>query len=378
MNFDLSEEQQILKDAARGFLSKECPSLFVRKMAEDEKGYTPELWHKMAELGWIGLLFPERYGGCEGNFLDLAVLLSEMGYAGLPGPFFSTAVLGGITLLEAGNETQKKELLPAVAKGERILSFAWVEKNGTYSPEGISLKAELKNGHYVLSGTKLFVPDAHIADTLICAVRTKESQENRKLGISLFLVDRKSPGISVHKLETIAGDKQCEVTFDQVQVPQENLLGEPNQGGSVMNKVLQKAAVAKCAEMNGGAQKVIEFVVPHTKERVQFGKPIGTFQAVQHHCANILTYIETSRFITDQAAWRISQGLPFEKEASMCKAWVSDAYRRLVALAHQVMGGIGFMEEHDLQLYFKRAKAAELAFGDADFHREIVAQQMGL
>lgn len=378
MNYDLKEEQQILKDAANKFLAKECSGMFVREMMDNDKGYTEELWEKMAQLGWTGLLFPEKYGGSEGSFLDLVVLLYEMGYVCLPGPFFSTAVLAGITLMEAGSEEQKKILLPKISRGSQISTLAWTEIDGTYTPKGLSLKAEVKSDHYILSGTKLFTPDAHAADTIICAARTENPGKDSEWGVSLFLVEGKSKGVTVRLLKTIAGDKQCEVTFNNVLVPKENLLGEPNRAWGILKTVLQKAAVAKCAEMSGGAQRVIEMVIPYVKEREQFGRAIGSFQAVQHHCVNILTYVDTSKFMTYQAAWKISQGLPFEKEASMCKAWVSDSYRRLVALGHQVMGGIGFMEEHDLQLYFKKAKAAELAFGDTDFHREIVAQQMGL
>lgn len=378
MNYDLNEEQQILKNSAHNFFAKECPSTYVRAMIDDPKGYLPEIWSKMAELGWLGLMFPEQLGGSEGSFLDLAVLLYEMGYACFPGPFFSTAVLGGLTLLEWGSEEQKKRYLPGVARGEQILTLAWTEKNGTYYADGINLKAERKDNNFILTGAKLFVPYAHIADTLICAVKTSASQEKAEHGISLFLIGSKSEGISVDLLKTMAGDKQCEITFDKVKVPEENILGVLNKGWSILQELLQKAAVAKCCEMSGGAQKVIELVIPHVKERKQFGHPIGSFQAVQHRCADILTYVDTCRFITYQAAWRISQGLPYEKEAAMCKTWVSDSYRRLVALGHQVMGGMGFMEEHDLQLYFKHAKISELAFGDADFHRETVAHQLGL
>jgi len=310
--------------------------------------------------------------------VDLAVLLSEMGYACAPGPFFATAVLGALALLEAATENQKADLLPGIASGERIVTLAWTEASGRYTADGISLDAAAQGEGFVLSGTKLFVPDAHVADTLICAARTATLPGEPGEGVSLFLVDGKSPVLSVHMLDTMAGDKQCEVTLDRLRVPRSKLLGEPGQGWPILERVLQQAAVAKCAEMSGGAQKVLDLVIPHAKERVQFGRPIGTFQAVQHHCANILTYVDTARFMTFQAAWRISQGLPFVREASMCKAWVSDAYQRVVALGHQVMGGMGFMEEHDLQLYFKRAKAAELAFGDADFHRELVAESLGL
>ncbi|MFH1951046.1 MAG: acyl-CoA dehydrogenase family protein [Pseudomonadota bacterium] len=378
MNFGLNEEQQILRDSAHGFFAKECPGTFVREMAEDEKGYTSELWQKMAELGYMGVLFPEQYGGYEGSFLDLAVLLYEMGYVSLPGPYFSTVVHGAITLLEAGNETQKGEILPEVASGEEILTLAWTETGGSYAAQEISLKAELRNDHYVLTGTKLFVPDAHVADKIICVARTQEPTGDYEEGVSLFIVKRENPGLTVQVHSTLAGDKQCEVDFDQVEVPAENLLGELHRGWPILKKVLQKASVAKCAQMIGGGQRAIDLTVPYLKEREQFGRPVGSFQAVKHHCANILTLHDTSKFMTFQAAWRISEGLSFEKEASMCKAWVSDSYRQLVALAHQVMGGIGFMEEHDLQLYFKQAKAGELAFGDARFHRELVAQQMGL
>jgi alkylation response protein AidB-like acyl-CoA dehydrogenase len=378
MDYDLSEEQQILRDSAHSFLVKECPGSLVREMAEDEKGYTSDLWRKMSELGWMGILFPEQYDGVGGSFLDLAVLLYEMGYVCLPGPYFSTVVLGGITLLEAGTEAQKEDILPKVASGDEILTLAWTEISGSYSAQGISVKAELHNGHYVLSGTKLFVPDAHVANKIICAARTQEPRDDYEKGVSLFIVDAESSGMGVRVLSTFATDKQCEIIFDQVKVPGENLLGEIDEGWSVLRNVLQKASVAKCAEMSGGAQRAIDLVVPYIKEREQFGRPVGSFQAVKHHCANILTYVDTSKFVTFQAAWRISEGLPFETEASMCKAWVSDSYRQLVALAHQCIGGIGFMEEHDLQLFFKQAKTAELDFGDARFHRELVVQQMGL
>jgi alkylation response protein AidB-like acyl-CoA dehydrogenase len=379
MNYDLDTEQKLLKEGARYFLSKESNTTLVREMLKDEKGYSPGIWKKMADLGWMGILIPEEYGGhSEMSFIDLTVLLYEMGYACFPSPFFSTAVLGVVTLLEAGSDAQKQNLFPEVASGERILTLAWNESNGTYSAQEILTRADLQTDHYVLSGEKLFVPDAHVADTILCAARTKDFQEGSEEGVSLFIVDRKSPKLGVKVLSSIAGEKLCEITFNQVKVPKQNLLGELNQGWSVLRKVLLKSAVAKCAEMSGGAQKVLEMVIDHAKKRVQFGRPIGSFQAIQHHCANILTYVDTSTFITFQAGWRISEGLSFEKEASMCKAWVSDSYRKLVALGHQVMGGTGFMEETDLQLYFRRAKAAEMAFGDADFHRELVAQQMGL
>ncbi|MBI4765337.1 MAG: acyl-CoA/acyl-ACP dehydrogenase [Deltaproteobacteria bacterium] len=378
MDYDLSEEQKMMKQAARKFLSKECPSEFVRKMAEDEKGYTPELWKGMADLGWMGLLLPEEYGGFGGQFLDLAVLLSEMGYSCLPGPFFSSAVLGGLTLVKAGNQEQKTKILPELAAGERLLTLSLVEQDGTCQPEGINLDAKPQGDRYILNGTKLFVPDAHVADTIICVARTDKATTDPSRGLTLFLVDAKTPGVRIELLNTMAGDKSCEVVFDQVAVPKDKILGESGRAWAVLDPILKMAAVAKSAEMSGVGERVMDLAIPWIKERVQFGRPVGAFQAVQHHCANMLTYLDTMRFMTYQAAWRISADLPFDREASACKAWVGDACRSLVGLGHQVMGGVGFMEEHDLQLYFKRANAAAQMFGDTDFHREIVAREMGL
>ncbi len=371
MDYDLTEEQNILKESARRFLSERCPSNHVRAMAEDERGCTDDLWQKMAELGWMGLMIPEQYGGSGMDFLHLTVLLREMGYSCMPGPFFSTAVIGGLSILEGGSDAQKKELLPDLASGKLLTTLAWLEEDAVYTPEGIRLPAEKKKG-YTLSGTKLFVPDALGADIIICAARTGKKPTD----ISLFLVDAQSSGVSITPLDTFAGDKQYAVAFDGVSVPEEKLLGKLNGGWPVLKKVLLMASVAKCAEMSGGAQRVMEMTVTYVKDRTQFGRPVGAFQAVQHHCSNMLTFVETIQFMTDQAAWLISEGLPFEKEASMCKAWVSDSYRRLVALGHQCIGGMGFMEEFDLQLYFKQAKVAEQMFGDADFHRELLAQEM--
>lgn len=374
MNFDFSQEQNILKESARKLLSRECTPEFVRQMITDEAGFSEPLWRKMAELGWMTLLIPEAYGGSGFNFLDLSIILYEMGYHCLPGPFFSTVVSSGLCVLEAGTPSQKADILKGIADGKRKLSLAWLEKEGRYSVDGIALEASENTDGFVLKGSKLFVMDAHLADTIVCAARTGGAPAD----ITLFLVDGGSLGLGVEPLDTFSGDKQCEVTFDRVAVPASGVLGEVNNGWPVLERVLLQSAVAKCAEMAGGADKVMNIVVPYAKGRKQFGRPIGAFQSIQHHCANMLTYAETIKYMTFQAAWRITEGLSYEPEASMCKAWVSDAYRHLVALGHQVVGGVGFMEEFDLQLYFKQAKAAQQQFGDAEFHRERVAEGMGL
>lgn len=377
MDLALSEEQEMLKRMARDFLTNECPKKLVRELEEDEKGYSPELWQKMAELGWMGLVLPEKHGGGGGSFLDLAVLLEEMGRACLPGPFFSTVILGALTIMEAGSEKQKQELLPPLAQGKLIATLALTEPSASYEPGAIAVKAVADKDEYVINGTKLFVSDAHIADWLICVTRTKEGAKPEK-GITLFLVDAKSPGISYTLLKTIASDKQCEVVFNNVRVPKDNLLGKLDEGWPIVAKILQKAAVAKCAEMIGGAQEVLDMTTAYAKERVQFDRPIGSFQAIQHHCTNMAIDVDGSRFVTYQAAWMLSEDMPCTKEVAIAKGWTSDAYRRVTALGHQIHGGVGFTLDHDMQLYYRRAKAAEIVFGDGDFQREVVAHELGL
>jgi alkylation response protein AidB-like acyl-CoA dehydrogenase len=239
------------------------------------------------------------------------------------------------------------------------------------------MKALAESNHYTLDGTKLFVPDAHVASYMICVART-QGKTNSPEGLTLFLVDAQSPGIKRELLRTVARDKQCEVSFKRVRVPRGNILGSWNEGGSILEKLLQKAAIAKCAEMIGGAQFVLDMCVSYAKEREQFGKLIGTFQAVQHHCANMVIAIEGGRYITYKAAWMLSRGIPCTKQVAVAKAWVSDAYKRVAGLGHQIMGGTGYMEEHDMPLYSRRAKAAEMAFGDACYYRELVAKEIGL
>lgn len=377
MDLGLSEEQEMLKTSARDFLQKECPKKLVRQLDESETGYSPELWRKMAELGWMGLAFPEKYGGSGGSFLDLIVLLEEMGYNILPGPFFSTVVLGGLTILAAGSEEQRSEFLPRIARGDIILTLALTEPNARYDAAAITTRATASNGDYVINGTKLFVPDANVADYILCVTRTKEAQ-NPEDGITVFLVDAKTPGIKCTLLKTLARDKQCEIAFDNVSLPQKNILGKPDHGWTIIKDTLQKATVAKCAEMVGGAQAALEMAVQYAKERVQFNRPIGSFQAIQHYCANMVTDVDGARFITYKAAWKVSEELPATMDVAIAKAWTSEACSRVTLLAHQIFGAIGFTMDHDIHLYYRRAKAGEIMFGDSDTQRAIVAQELGL
>jgi len=374
MKLTLTEEQEMLKKAARDFLTDKCPKSFVKRMEESETGYSRELWQEMAELGWIGLAFPGKYGGGDMSFLDLAVLLEEMGRACLPSPFFSTVVLGGLSILHLGSEEQKQEYLPKIIRGQKILTLALTEPGyHNYNASSVTVEAARHDGSYIISGTKLFVADAHIADYLLCVARTKPQNE-----VTVFLIDGKNPMIKYTVLKTIAGDKLCEVIFNQVPVSEASILGQLNQGWDGVQKIVQRAAVGKCCEMVGNIQRVLEMTVDYAKERKQFERHIGSFQAIQHYCADMVTDVDSARFSTYQAAWMLSEGLPCTKEVAIAKAWIGEASQRIFALAHQIHGAIGATIEHDLHYYTRRAKAAELAYGDANFYREVVAREMGL
>lgn len=372
MDLGFTEQQEMLRKMARDFLTTECPKKVVRDMELDEKGYLPELWRKMADLGWLGLPFPEEYGGMGGSFLDLCVLLEEMGRACLPGPFFSTVVLGGLTVSDVGDEDQKRDFLTPIANGERIMAFAFDEVSGGYGAADVQVEAHHRGDHYFVKGVKLFVTNANVADWILCVARTRKGHIPED-GITMFLVKNGDSSVTCNLMPSLAKDKQCEVVFNEARG---DVLGKVHHGWSEVSRTLRRGAVAKSVEMVGGMQQVLEMTVSYAKERVQFDKPIASFQAIQHHCANMAIDVEAARLIAYQAAWKISEGQPFDTEAAMCKAWVSDAYRHVVLLGHQVHGAIGFTLDHDMQLYSRRAKSAEVALGDADFHRECLAQQL--
>jgi alkylation response protein AidB-like acyl-CoA dehydrogenase len=377
MDLGLTEEQEMLRTSARDFLQKECPKQLVKQLDESDGGHSPELWRKVAGLGWLGLLFPDEYGGSGGSFMDLIVLLEEIGYNILPGPFLSTVVLGSLPILEAGNEEQKGRFLPKIARGEMILTLVLTEPSAKYDAASIKTTAVSRNGEYVINGTKLFIPDANIADFLLVVARTKEVCDTEN-GITVFLVDAKTPGVECTLLKTLARDKLCEVIFSNASVSKTNILGELDRGWPVVQNVLQKATVAKCAEMVGGAQAVLDMAVAYAKERVQFNRPIGSFQAIQHYCANMVSDVSGSRFVTYKAAWKVSEGIPATFEVAVAKAWTGAAYSRVTLMGHRIFGAVGFTMDHDMHLYYRRAKAGETMFGDGKFQCAIVAREMGL
>ncbi len=371
----------MLRQSARSLLERECPSAHVRQMMDDERGYSPELWRKMASLGWLGLVLPEEHGGAGLNYVDLVVVAEEMGRVLLPSPFIWTLMFAE-ALNRAGSDEQKRRFLPAIARGELVATTAHLEANGSWDESGITMPARKSGAGFLLEGDKLFVNDAHIADFFLVAARTGAKRSGAKRGgdVTLFAIDAKRPGITVTPLKTMDQTRKLSaVAMRGVKASSADVVGEVNNGWPVLAAAIDRAKVALAAEMMGGAQKVLETTVEYTKVREQFGRPIGSFQAVQHKCANMMVDVEGAKSAVYYAAWAVSNDAADARTAAaVAKAAASDAYRRTAADGIQVHGGIGFTWEHDMHLYFKRAKSSEFTFGDANFNREIVAQLIGL
>ncbi|MET0151858.1 MAG: acyl-CoA dehydrogenase family protein [Candidatus Binatia bacterium] len=373
MDFGLSDDQELLQKSARDFLARECTPSVVRQAAQATPGSSEAVERRMAEMGWPGVLVPESYGGLALGMLDAAVLIGELGRVAAPGPFLFSAVLATQAIMTAGNRMQKQEWLPKLASGHATATMALLEASDRLDPPGVRTRARRLASGYRISGAKLFVPYAHTADVLITACRTSGS--DGASGITLFLVDRRSPGLTIRLLDTIDRTRRvCEVELRNVQVGREHVLGLVGGGWPVIAKILDVAAVALAADALGGAERVLEMSVDYSKTREQFGRPIGSFQAIKHMAAEMVAEVEPARSLLWYAAYaQDERKREATRAASMAKASLCDIFARSANRAVQMHGGIGFTWEHDLHLWFKRAKWNELAFGDPTYHRERVA-----
>jgi alkylation response protein AidB-like acyl-CoA dehydrogenase len=376
MDFGLSEEQELLQQSARDFLARECPPTFVRQVTGSGDGFSRALHEKMAGLGWTGLVVPATFGGLGLRMLDLAVLAEEMGRAVVPGPFFSTSVLATLSLMYSGASAAKKAWLPRLAAGEATGTLAFLEETDRLDRGGITARCAATRTGYRLRGTKMFVTDAHVADFIVAAFRSHSEGES---GVCLFLVPRDSPGVSVLPMQSIDQTRRpCEVVFRDVEVPKGARLADETNGWVVLSRVIDAACLVLAADSLGGAQRALEMSVEYAKVRQQFGRPIGSFQALKHMAAEMVSEIEPARSLLWYAAYAYDHApRDAARAASMAKARLSDVYSRTTNRAVQMHGGIGFTWEHDLHLWFKRAKWNETAFGDPAFHRERVAQLSG-
>jgi len=374
LDFGFSEEQEMLRDAARRFLADNCPTTFVRRMMADESAHDPAFWKKLTDLGWPGLLIPESYGGQGGSFLDMTVILEEAGKALVPGPFFTSAILGAMATVEGGSEELKRVVLPKMAAGEFIGTLAIAEAAGRFDPAGIKAKASKRGAKWILTGEKMFVPDAQVADGIAVAART--ARGSGESGITWLCVDASAKGVTITQLKTVDMTRRlCHVKFDKVEVPAANILGLENEGGALLRRMVEIAATALAVEMVGTAQKALDLAVDYAKTRTQFGKPIGAFQAIKHKCVDMMVAVENARSLSYYAAWTVdTRAAESAAAVAMAKAYASDMAKNVTSEAIQVHGGIGFTWEHDMHLYHRRAIAGEANFGNAPVHRETVAR----
>jgi alkylation response protein AidB-like acyl-CoA dehydrogenase len=374
MDLLLTEEEKMLRHTAREFLEAECPTSLVREMETDPKGYPPPLWRKTAELGWQGMALPEKYGGQDLPLVYLGLILEEAGRALAPLPLHST-VVAAMTIARDGTEAQRDAVLPAVARGETVLTWAFTEEDPRFLPETIRTQAVADGDHFVLNGRKLFADNFVAADQCLVACRTAPASRGHA-GLSLFLVDTKSPGLSQIPLVTLAKDKQSEVVFRNVRVPKANLIGELHQGGPIIERMLERATVLLCAQMLGATRKDAEMAIDYAKYRVAFGQPIGAFQSIQHLCADMIIWIDSGALLTYEALWKMDQGLPASVEVSQAKAFCNEKCEAVVRLSQMVHGGIGFMMEFDLHLWFRRVSAWAMRLGTSFEHRARVAHAL--
>ncbi len=371
MNFAFSEEQEELRKTVRAFLESKSSETAVREQMETENGFDPAVWSQMGDqMGLQGLSIPEEFGGSGFGFIELGVVLEEMGRALLCAPFFSSVVLAANALLLSGDDAAKKKYLPGIAAGETIATLATTEPSGKWDEKGITTKAEGSGSDWKITGSKMFVIDGATASLIIVGARTSK-------GVSLFAVDGDAKGLTRTSLSTMDQTrKQAKLEFNATPA---TLIGTDGKGWDVLSQVFDLAAVALAAEQVGGAQKVLEMAVEYAKVRVQFGRPIGSFQAIKHKCADMLLEVESAKSAAYYGMWCAAEmNDELASVASLAKAYCSEAYFHAAAENIQIHGGIGFTWEHPAHLYFKRAKSSELLFGDPTYHRELLAQRIGI
>ena len=373
MNFAFSEEQEFLRETARRFLDDKCPSETTRALMESDSGFDDAMWNEFAEMGWLAMAIPEEYGGAGYSFLETSVLLEEMGRSLVPAPFLSTVILGVGVVLAAGTEAQKVAVLGEVAAGSRRLALAVTEVSGRWDAAGVEMAAAPSEAGYVLNGAKHFVIDGHTAHSLIVAARVQEE-------ITLFLVDANTPGVEATVVDSMDQTRKlATVTFDDVEVLSSDVLGVIGGGWDIVEQVYRTGAVALAVESVGGAQCALDMAVEYAKVRMQFGRPIGSFQAVKHKCADMLVAVESAKSAAYYAAWAVSaDSEELAVVAPLAKAYCTEAYFLAASENIQIHGGIGFTWEHDAHLYFKRAKSGELLLGDPSYHRSLLADQIGI
>ncbi|MBU2644686.1 acyl-CoA/acyl-ACP dehydrogenase [bacterium] len=375
MDYSIGKEQEMLRKSAREFFEKECPKEKVRELKTDPRAYDPKMWKKMVKLGFQGLAIPEEFGGMDGDFVELALFMEEVGRNIVPMPYYSTVALCALPLMAYGSDKQKEAFLPGIAEKGDIWTLAQTEDKGNNEASEIQLTAEEKDDTYLLNGTKIFVPYAHVATRMLVAARTS-NEDDPQTGVTLFIVDPKHDGIRIEGIPTVARDGRCGVVFENVQVAKADILGPVDEGWDILDDIQQQGALLKAAEMSGGAQAAFEIVLAYAKERKQFDKPIGQYQAVQFRLVDMRTDLDSLKYMVRKAAWHIAAGKPSRLLNSAAKAKANEVYDNVGHYGIYLHGAIGWTEEMDIGLYHLRTRSMIYDCGGTDLHLEIIAREL--
>lgn len=372
MDLDFSDEQQLLRETVRRLLAEHAPISVVRAMEDDPTGYPADLWKQMATTGLLGIGIPEQFGGSAQSLLDAAIVYEELGRALAPTPHFASAIVGARVLLAAGTDAQRKAWLPRIASGEAILAPAWLEPDGGFGPKGVQLVAKPDGDGFVLTGVKRHVPFASAATRLVVLARTGAGERD----IDLFLVDPHAKGITLTQQRSLAADAQYKVEFAGVRVAAADRIGGAGSGWKTWDAVMHDAIILLAAQAMGGCERALEITVQYAKDRKQFDKPLGAFQAISHYLADATTAVDGGKTLVYEAAWAASTERSTARLAPMAKLFACQTYRDVTAMCQQVWGGVGFTIEYDIQLFFRRAKQLQLTWWDGPYLEELVAAQV--
>ena len=373
LDLRLTESEEMLRKTGLDFMRRDAPKEVVQALQETDTGYTEELWQKAVEMGWLGIIIPEQYGGNGNSLTSAGVLFESLGTGPLPGPYFSSGILSSLIIMEAGTEEQKQRILSAVAGGQQILTLALTEPEYSWEAGAVHTTATGKNGDFVLDGLKLFTIDAQAASDFIVVARTGKGSDPAK-GISLFLVDGKSDGVSVRRLPGFLAGRTFEVKLDSVRVPRSAMLGDKDEGWQALGRGIDKSIPVLCAYKVGGCQAVVEMALEYSRTRVQFGMPIGRFQRVQDMIIEMVDHSDAARWTTYEALWKLDTQRPAAESVHLAKAVSSEAYWEVCTLAHRVFSGISYSKEHPVSFHTRASRSLYSHLGEPAYHRQQIAR----